>query len=237
MGITTTTEAGRAKLAHPDLSHEGGSGLWNKVHTMFAKISNSLATQWFGPYTVADTGTQEIIHNFDMNLSELDVRIVESDVLLTQEQQSVYGIAETGGNLKNSITITNNSGGSKTFDVYVLGFSLDKMLGRQKGRVTTSGNTTTTLITIPIPTGESMALDVMVAVRKDGTNANLYRILAVAENNAGTAAVRISSTTEDEDVSIFSATLDVSGGDVRVRVTGDVATSLEWYGVVQKTYF
>lgn len=237
MGITTTTSAGRAQLAHPDLGHDGGSGLWNKVHTMFQKISDSLAIQWFGPFTVTDTGTQDVTHNFDMNLVDLEVHILESDVVLTQEQQAVYGIAEKSGNEKNALTITNNSGGSKTFDVYVMGFSLDKLLGRQKARVTTSDATVTTLATIAIPTNEAMALDVLVSVRKDGTTANLYRIVGMAENNAGTAAVRISEKTSDEDDTDWDVTLDASGGNVRVRVTGESTTNLEWYSVVQKTYF
>lgn len=237
MGITTTTSAGRAGLAHPDLGHDGGSGLWNKVHTMFQKISDSLAIQWFGPFTVANAGTQDVIHTFDMNLVDLEVHILESDVVLTQEQQSVYGIAEKSGDEKDALTITNNSGGAKTFDVYVMGFSLDKLLGRQKARVTTSDATVTTLATIAIPADEAMALDVLVSVRKDGTTANLYRLVAMAENNAGTAAVRISEKTTDEDDADWDVTLDASSGNVRVRVTGEAATSLEWYCVVQKTYF
>jgi hypothetical protein len=204
---------------------------------MFQKISDSLAIQWFGPFTVANAGTQDVIHTFDMNLVDLEVHILESDVVLTQEQQSVYGIAEKSGDEKDALTITNNSGGAKTFDVYVMGFSLDKLLGRQKARVTTSDATVTTLATIAIPADEAMALDVLVSVRKDGTTANLYRLVAMAENNAGTAAVRISEKTTDEDDADWDVTLDASSGNVRVRVTGEAATSLEWYCVVQKTYF
>lgn len=237
MGITTTTSAGRAGLAHPDLGHDGGSVLWNKVHAMFQKLGDSLAIQWFGSFTVAASGTQDVTHNFDMNLSELEVHILESDVILSQEQQTVYGIAEKTGSEKNALTITNNSGGSKTFDVYVIGFSLDKLLGRQKAYITTSDDVTTTLATIPVPTNESLALDVFVSVRKDGTNANMYHFKAIAENNSGTTAIRIAETTIDEDDSAWDATLDASGANVRVRVTGSPAVNLEWNCVVQKTYF
>jgi len=233
---TTSTEAGRAKLLHPDLGHDGGAGLWNKVNTMFDKIGDSLSIQYFGEYTVADLGTQDLIHNFDMNLVNLDVRIIESDVVLSQESQAVYGIAEKTGNEKNALTITNNSGGSKTFAVYVMGFSLDKLLGREKARVVTSDDTQTTLLSFAVPTDETMAFNVIVSA-KAGTDGNYYELKGIAENASGTTTVRIVEETISEDDTAFACTLDASGADVRVRVTGKAATSVEWYCVAQKTYF
>lgn len=237
MGITTSTSAGRAELAHPDLGHDGGSGLWNKVHTMFSKISDSLAIQWFGPFTVADSGTQDVTHNFGMAIGDLEYHILESDIVLTQEQQAVYGFVGKSGDETNAITITNNSGGSKTFSIYVMGFSLDKLLGREKARFVTTSATQQTALTIAVPTNESMAVNFLIGVRKDGTNANFYEIKVMAENNAGTAAVRTVSKLTDEDVTAYDAVVDANSGNIRLLVTGEAATTVEWYIVSQKTYF
>jgi hypothetical protein len=237
MGITTSTTVGRDELLHPDLGHDGGSGLWNKVNTMFTKISDSLTVQYFGPFTVADTASQDVVHNFGMNLVDIDCRILESGVVLTQEQQAVYGISEKVGNTTKALTITNNSGGSKTFSVYAIGFSLDKLLGREKTRFVTSAAPQVVAQTIAVPTNESFAISLLVGVRKDGTNANYYKIEALAENNAGTASVRIVSKLSDEDVSAYDVTLDANSSNIRVLVTGEAATTVEWYIVSQKTYF
>lgn len=195
------------------------------------------SSQRTGPYTLSNGASQDVVHNLDCNLTEIAVYILESDIFLTQDQQSVYTIVEKTGSEQNAITVTNNSGGSKTFEVYIVGFNIDKLLGRQKARVVTSDATQTTLATIAIPTNEAMALDVLVGVRKDGTTANLYHLRGMAENNAGSAAIRISEKTMDEDDASWDVTLDASAGNVRVRVTGAAATSLEWYTVIQKTYF
>jgi hypothetical protein len=236
MGITTSTAAGRAALQHPDFGHDGGTGLWNKVHALYQKIGNCLGVQWFGSYTLADTATQDLVHNFDMNLSELEVHIIESDTILTQELQSVYGISEKSGNEKNEIRIQNNSGGAKTFDVYIFGFSLDKLLGRQKARLVTTDGAQQTLMSIGIPVNEAMAIEYLVHVRKDGTTSNLYKLLVMAEHNGTVASVRICETTEDEDDADWSVTVDANASTVRLRVTGEAATTLEWYCVAQKTY-
>jgi hypothetical protein len=238
MGITTTTAAGRAQLAHPDLGHDGGTLLWNKVQALFAKVGDSLATQWFGPFTVADTASEDLTHNFDMAVEDLDIRIVENDVLLTLEQQSVYSITGKTGNLKNAVTITNNSGGSKTFDVYILGFNLDKMMGRQKGRIVTTDGSNQNILAIRVPAGEAMGLDVLVSCRKDGTTANFYHLLGIAEHNgAEVTSVRTTEFTQDEDAPGCTVFLSYSGHDALVRVNGESGVTWEWNAVVQKTYF
>jgi len=238
MGITTSTSAGRDELLHPDLGHDGGSGLWNKVNTMFTKISDSLSVQFFGPFTVADTATQDITHNFSMALTDLEVHIMESAVVLSQEAQSVYGIAGHPTTPTKAIRITNNSGGSKTFTVYVIGFSLDKLLGREKGRMTTTSAVTATLAQFNVPTNESLVFDCTVCARVNATTANLYKFSCLAENNAGTTTVTVIESTQSEESSPPSCVIDTDGAaGVRVRVTGIAATNIDWACVGQKTYF
>jgi hypothetical protein len=235
---TTTTVAGRVQLLHPDLGHDGGSALWNKIQTMFAKIGDSLSVQWFGPFTVAASGTQDVTHNFGMNLSELEVHIVESGVVISQEAQEYYGIAGKSGDVTNALTITNNNAGSKTFSVYVLGFSLDKLLGRQRARLQTTTATQATAMTIATVTDQAFVIDFNVVAYEIGTSdSNLYSLKVIADNNSGTVTTRIVSKLEDEQGSAWDVTCDVSGTDLRLRVTGEAAKQIIWYAVSQKTTF
>jgi len=234
---TTSTNAGRGQLAHPDLGHDGGIGLWNKVHSLFTKLSDSMAIQWFGSYTVANGNTQDVVHNFDMNLVDLEVHILESDVVLTQEAQSLYGIAEKSGNEKNSLTITNNTGVSKTFDVYVMGFNHDKLLGREKAAISTSDATQTTLKTIATPTGKSMLLVAYISARIDATTSNVYELKYMIKNSAGTVTVTEMEKTLIEEDTALDVTITGSGANALVRVTGKAATTIEWKLLAQKTFF
>jgi len=119
-----------------------------------------------------------------------------------------------------------------------MGFNLDNLLGRVKARLVTTDGNAATLATIAIPTNESMFITAMVCARKDGSNANAYELKVLAENSSGTASVRIISKLTDEDVAAYDATIDTDGaGNIRIRVTGETATNVEWYCVAQKTYF
>jgi len=235
---TTSTIVGRAKLEHPDLGHDGGSGLWNKVHAIYQKLSDNLAIQWSGSITLADAASTDFMHNFAMALTELEVRIYESGVLIPIEQQTAnYSIVGKSGDTTNGITITNNSGGSKTFFFYVAGFNLDKWLGREKAQVTTTDATITTIATIAIPSNKTVFLDVKISCRKDATNSNIYELKYMCENNAGTVTVTQMEKTFLEDIGSYDATITASAGNALVRVTGEAATSVHWSMVATKTYF
>lgn len=237
MGITTSTQYGRAKISWPDYAHEGGTALHTKITNSIDAIADHLGQRWFGPITLADTASQDLAHNFDMNLSELDVRIVESDVILTLEQQSVYTIAEKTGNEKNEITITNNSGGSKTFDVYVFGYSLEKLLGRHKSRTLTTDATPTNLLSIAIPTDEVVGYKATITARINGTNANYYEYTGIVENNGGTATNNFVTNIQHEDNTSLDIQVSTSGANLLIKGVGVAATNIEWFCLLQKTYY
>lgn len=68
------------------------------------------------------------------------------------------------------------------------------------------------------------------AYRTDGSEAAVYTLIAGVRKISSTAnligAVTVVSALED--VAGWDATIDVSGGDVRVRVTGEAAKTINW---------
>lgn len=233
MGITTSSPYGRGQVAIPDLGHEGGASLHTKVTSAFASLSNQQDSRWTGEVTLANTATETVTHNFGMALEDLHVRIYESGSLLSlEDQEKNYTIAEVD---TDTISITNNSGGSKTFFAYVWGFNINRLLGRYVGRVETTDATPTTVATVPLRTDESAMMSAIICGRKNGTTAVAYRIEVLAENNAGTVTVTEIVRNELEDIA-YTANLVASGENVIVQVSGEAATTVEWYAKVETTY-
>lgn len=115
---TTTTTVGKAKLVHPDLGYDPGSGLHTAIRTLYTTLANQVNTFWSGSQTVANTGTLTVTHNLATALTSLNVRIFESGAPISLAAQlSGYTIAQTD---TNTITVQNNTGSSKTIEVYVV---------------------------------------------------------------------------------------------------------------------
>lgn len=119
--VTTSTEYGRGKIFWPDFAHEGGTTLHSKVVGTFADkygvetISDYLSHVWYGATTLSNSATQNFVHNYGLAVGELIVGIWESGVLQTSAQIAAnYTIAQVS---TSTISVTNISGGSKTFDI------------------------------------------------------------------------------------------------------------------------
>lgn len=99
-----------------------------------------------------------------------------------------------------------------------------------KGAETTTDATVTTLASIA--PGNSKAGRVAVVVTaKSGTTTNIYSIQQSFETDgSGNVTLRGSLTvvSEDEDDADWSVTLDASTTSLRVRVTGEAATTIDW---------
>lgn len=105
----------------------------------------------------------------------------------------------------------------------------------QPGYVTTTDATVTTLATIAIPASTTVKVSVFVAARRTaggGTaeDAAGYQIDATYKNVAGVATLvgALTLTYTAESVAGYDATLTPNAGNVLVRVTGVVATSISW---------
>ena len=95
--------------------------------------------------------------------------------------------------------------------------------------VHTDDATVTTLGSIPTTTDKGHAIDLLVtAVQGDRSAQVAWRILATVTNAAGVCTVRDVVVTPSDPGSAWTATVDVSGTSIRVRVTGAAATSLDW---------
>ncbi len=106
----------------------------------------------------------------------------------------------------------------------------------QMATVNTTDNTQTTLDTFAIPTTTTVLIDAHVVARRTGGAGGTaedgagYVIRGAFKNVAGTAtligAVNASFTAEDQPT--WDATLDVNGGNARVRVTGANGNNVTW---------
>jgi len=95
--------------------------------------------------------------------------------------------------------------------------------------VHTEDATTTTLGSIPTTTDKGHALDLVVSATQGDRSAQVvWKILATVTNAAGVCTVRDVVVTPSDPGSAWTATVDVSGTNIRVRVTGAAATSLDW---------
>jgi len=235
MGITTTSPYGRANIAWPDFAHDGGTALHTKITNSIAKLSNNQDSRWSGEVTLADTASESIVHDFGMALEDLQVRIYESGVLISLEDQTKnYSITQTD---TDTIAIQNVSGGSKTFFAYVWGFDVNRLIGRFAAQVTTTTNVPSKLIDVPLRGNESAMLRFMVHANKDTSTANSYVVTVQAENNAGTVTVTEIGRTELEETAALTVAITGFGNNVRCLVTGEVGVTHDWYAVAETTYF
>lgn len=94
----------------------------------------------------------------------------------------------------------------------------------------TTDATTTTIATIATTTDKGHALDLVVSATQSDRSAQVaFKILASVTNVAGTCTVRNQLITADDGgASGWAAVLDVSGTNIRVRVTGAGGTTIDW---------
>ena len=109
-----------------------------------------------------------------------------------------------------------------------------RTIERLTGNVTTTDATQTTLATYTIANGSSVSAEADV-IGKDGSgNTVVAKQLAAAKQPSGTASivgsvVNLVTTITDAALIGASVTIDASGATVRVRVTGKLATTIEWF--------
>jgi hypothetical protein len=132
MGITTSTEAGRVKLLHPDYQHDGGTGLWNKIHDIYKKVGDSLVMQW-EQTTLANAATKQFVHNFGLPLSKIFVRVFIGSNPAPTGSYSLTNIDN------NTIQIQNLLGHSETFNYYVWALDFKNIFDIKSAALKTMG--------------------------------------------------------------------------------------------------
>jgi len=99
------------------------------------------------------------------------------------------------------------------------------------GQVQTTDATVTTLALYTPPDGGVATVRVVVSARRStGAEAAGYERVATVRRAGGTTTLvgAVTSVHSAEDVAGWDATIDVSGADVRVRVTGVAAVTIDW---------
>jgi hypothetical protein len=230
MGITTTTNYGRAQVAWPDFAHEGGTALHTKIVNGIKKLSDQLNCRWTDYQTLADTLSFNFTHNFLCDVSELQVVIYEGDKRISDfDQAKNYTITQLN---TSEIAITNISGGSKTFHAYVMITKLDNDVAA-KGYASTPSNTLTTLCGFASPVNKTIWVTGTVVARQNSTTSNVYKIEAMVENAAGIPALSVVRTDYLEENATMDCVFAIVGADVQLQVTGPNATAVEWFGTIE----
>jgi len=112
------------------------------------------------------------------------------------------------------------------------GTKFDGRIFKASAEVQTTDATVTTLNSLALEDENAYHVKVKAtAVQSDGSNRASYeKIVTVYRTGAGSATIQgsISIVHESESNVSWDLTLDVSGNNVRVRVTGIAATTIEW---------
>lgn len=126
MGITTSTAYGRQEILWPDFAHEGGSALHGKITSAIASVSNNLTSKWSGNINLANGATHNFVHNFALGLVDLTIAIYVGNTFVQEGSSATWNLSQIS---PDEISITNNTGSTQDFYIYVLGFNLEKMIG------------------------------------------------------------------------------------------------------------
>ena len=113
-----------------------------------------------------------------------------------------------------------------------------------QNRVATTDATVTTLHSFTIPASTTLMITAHVVARRTGGAAGTaedgagYVIRGTYKNVAGTATLigAVSADYTAESVAGYDATLDVSGGTARLRVTGVASTNITWHMTARVWY-
>ncbi len=105
--------------------------------------------------------------------------------------------------------------------------------------VTTTNATETTLATIALDDDTVTKLDVLIVARNTGAAEGAQFNLSMGYLRDGGAPVAIGTVTSSDarstsGATTWTATIDVSSNDARVRVTGANSTNINWTAIVQE---
>jgi len=122
MPITSTTEISRAKLAHPDFDHQGGSALHTKVATLLTRLGDFIDSRFFYQNALANSSSVDFDHNFKTALYDLVAVLYLRDTGTGELTRitptstpaiSSFTIAATPSFTTTKIRVTNNSGSAR----------------------------------------------------------------------------------------------------------------------------
>lgn len=107
----------------------------------------------------------------------------------------------------------------------------DKFNDRIEGTVQTTDATTATVATFPLVDEAVYLFEVFVVGLVGGGNAAGYRLCVSAKRVLAGGATLVGTVDKaiGEDAPQWDADIDVNGNNVRVRVTGQAAVTIDWF--------
>ncbi len=108
-----------------------------------------------------------------------------------------------------------------------------KVFHQVVGSVSTSGAVTSTASSYTVPSAVTVRADARITGRATTGDSITLEVGALVKNVSGTvslvgAAFAIGVTQADAAITTATATIDVSGNDLRVRVTGVALIDIDW---------
>ena len=113
---TTTTNYGRQNISWPDLGHDPGALLHSRIVGSITTISNQISRYWSGSQALVAAESANLVHNFNLPLTQLRVRIFESNAELSDALDSGFTLATVSNS---TISITNTGLVTRTIEVYI----------------------------------------------------------------------------------------------------------------------
>lgn len=201
------------------IDHGNLTGLLDDDHTQYALLQGRLGGQVLNGGTAASN----ILELRSTTNGTKGFVYVPETTASTSPTTGAFQVAG-GVGVSESLYIANDFGIVSNDDNYIV----------QQFSVTTTDATVTTLASFTIANNSTQLIEARItAFRTAGGGANAdsanYVRTGKGKNNAGTVTLQgLQTSYTQEDVAGWNATLDASGTDVRVRVTGAAATTIVW---------
>jgi hypothetical protein len=220
-GLTWTVYSSRASATSP--------GTWTSREPVYLADAGSLRGRTIS--TTAPTSGQALAWN--AGTSQWEPTSVSSSPTTTRGDLIVRGasadqrlaVGASGRVLRSDGT---DPAWTQLASTDVTGLPWTTAIAPDDGQTTDA--TQTTIATIATTTNKGHALDLLVSATQSDRSAQVtFKVLASVTNVAGTLAVRNQLIAADDGgASGWAAELDVSGTNIRVRVTGAGATTIDW---------
>lgn len=109
-------------------------------------------------------------------------------------------------------------------------------------QVQTTDASTATALSFTLPDNSILMIEAIVCA-KSGSTHKLWRVTAGVRRTSGGSATLIGASTDmisplgDVGAATWAAAVDVNGNDARVRVTGALITTVDWFTVLNAWLF
>jgi len=198
----------------------------------------ALATGVSGTLPIANGGTNNTALAATGGIDYSDGTKITGNASYLFYDSSAYAVAIGRGSAGATLDAQQNTAGSFVIKLQTAPVSATDRPTRwvYQADVKTTDATVTTLGSLSVPASTTQMIEATVTARRTGGSAGAaedgaaYVIRAAAKNVSGTATI-IGSVTAGftaEDQAAWNATIDVSGGAMRVRVTGAANNNITW---------